>query len=139
MRQPPNFAGHCSFVYWGCGTNCMGGAVVDQQTGKVFVPPLTRNAQGDEHWIISGLFFMDKPPIQIRSSSRLMILKREFYGNDGYDPEIFYLVWENEQFREILHTVGGLIIKPKPTLLPDMFGVHPVLLPSNLDSQGLFF
>jgi hypothetical protein len=46
-EEPPNFAGRYSFVSWGCGTNCMGGAVVDLQSGKVFQPSLAENRHGE--------------------------------------------------------------------------------------------
>jgi hypothetical protein len=35
-----NFAGHYCFVYWGCGSNCQDGAVVDLKTGIVY-PAIT--------------------------------------------------------------------------------------------------
>jgi hypothetical protein len=111
-KQLPNFAGHYSFVFWGCGTNCMGGAVVDHQTGKVFQAPLSTNDKGGDHWVISGLFFFDKPPVQVRPNSRLFIIQREFYGKNGYDPEIYYFVWKDEHFRLILHTIAGRVINP---------------------------
>jgi hypothetical protein len=118
-KRPPNFAGHYSFVDWGCGTNCLGGAVVDQQTGKIFQPPLplSKNSHADEHWIIDGLFFFDRPYVQIRPDSRLMILTRQFNGKSGYYPEVFYFVWENEQFRTIHHTIAGRPIQSKVNLL----------------------
>jgi hypothetical protein len=114
-NRPPNFAGHYSFVDWGCGTNCLGAAVVDQQSGKVFQPPfpVSKDSHADEHWMIDGLFFFDKPYAQVRPDSRLMILTRQFYGKNGYYPEIFYLVWENEQFRTVLHTIAGHQIPPE--------------------------
>ena len=31
-----NFAGHYTFVYWGCGTNCASGVIVDRKTGEIF-------------------------------------------------------------------------------------------------------
>ena len=34
-----NFAGHYSFVYWGCGSPCTGCAIVDVKTGKVYLGP----------------------------------------------------------------------------------------------------
>ena len=114
-KRPPNFAGHYSFVDWGCGTNCLGGAVVDQQTGRVFQPPfpVSKDSHADEHWMIDGLFFFDKPYAQVRPDSRLMILTRQFNGKSGYYPEIFYLVWENERFRTVLHTIAGRQIPQK--------------------------
>ena len=34
-----NFAGHYSFVYWGCGSPCTGCAIIDVRTGKVYSGP----------------------------------------------------------------------------------------------------
>ena len=48
-KQPPNFAGHFRFVSWGCGTNCLGGAVIDLETGEVVQPPLAKRVRGEEH------------------------------------------------------------------------------------------
>jgi hypothetical protein len=39
-----------------------------------------------------------------------MIVRREFYGKDGYDPEMFYFIWEDERFRLVLHTIAGRAI-----------------------------
>ena len=113
VKQPPNFAGHYSFVFWGCGTNCMGGAVVNHQTGRIFQAPLSTNDKEGNHWVISGLFFFDKPPVQVRPNSRLFIIQREFYGKNGYDPEVYYFVWKDEHFRLILHTIAGRVINPR--------------------------
>ena len=37
-KQGPNFAGHYTIVFWGCGTGCVSLAIVDARTGKVFFP-----------------------------------------------------------------------------------------------------
>jgi len=37
VSSGPNFAGHYTVVYWGCGTDCYGYAIVDAATGKVVV------------------------------------------------------------------------------------------------------
>jgi len=34
-----NFAGHYSFVFWGCGSPCTGCVIVDLKTGKVYSGP----------------------------------------------------------------------------------------------------
>ncbi|MBP2559656.1 hypothetical protein J2857_002425 [Neorhizobium galegae] len=37
--QPVNFAGHYVLATWGCGAECLGGAVIDARSGKVaFLP-----------------------------------------------------------------------------------------------------
>jgi hypothetical protein len=38
-KQPVNFAGHYILTTWGCGAECLGGAVIDARSGKVtFLP-----------------------------------------------------------------------------------------------------
>ncbi|MCH5598634.1 hypothetical protein [Niabella ginsengisoli] len=34
-----NFAGHYSFVYWGCGSPCQSSLLIDRKTGKVYDSP----------------------------------------------------------------------------------------------------
>lgn len=34
-----NFAGHYSFVYWGCGSPCQSSSVIDRKTGKIYDSP----------------------------------------------------------------------------------------------------
>lgn len=36
--QGPNFAGHYTVVFWGCGTGCAEFAIVDAKNGQVFFP-----------------------------------------------------------------------------------------------------
>lgn len=35
MKQPVNFAGHYILATWGCGAECLGGAVIDARTGAI--------------------------------------------------------------------------------------------------------
>lgn len=34
-----NFAGHYTFVYWGCGSPCQSSLLIDRQTGKIYDSP----------------------------------------------------------------------------------------------------
>ena len=34
-----NFAGHYTFVYWGCGSPCLSSMVIDRKTGKIYDSP----------------------------------------------------------------------------------------------------
>ncbi len=34
-----NFAGHYSFVYWGCGSACQSSLLIDRKTGKIYDTP----------------------------------------------------------------------------------------------------
>jgi hypothetical protein len=57
-KEPPNFAGHYRITYWGCGSFCSAGAVIDLQTGYVFPPPLAKpNGKGWERWIMCTASF----------------------------------------------------------------------------------
>jgi len=38
-QQGANFAGHYTFVSWGCGSPCMRSAIVDSKTGRVYQGP----------------------------------------------------------------------------------------------------
>lgn len=35
-QSAPNFAGHYTFIYWGCGSPCQRAAVIDHNTGEVY-------------------------------------------------------------------------------------------------------
>lgn len=37
--QPPNFNGHYRLAQWGCGTNCVEWALIDLESGKVWMAP----------------------------------------------------------------------------------------------------
>ena len=87
----PNFAGHYTVVFWGCGTECAAYAIVDDRTGKVYeVPELSR-----------GVDLGFNGP-QFRVDSSLMVLancpdphvygvkncKRKYYSWDGSRLEL---------------------------------------------------
>lgn len=38
-KQPADFNGHFKIARWGCGSNCLQWAVIDQQTGRVVMAP----------------------------------------------------------------------------------------------------
>lgn len=56
-QNAPNFNGHFRVASWGCGTNCLGWAIVDLQTGDVWFPPdLSISCPGQDsgaspHWL----------------------------------------------------------------------------------------
>src|SRR5260370_14313188 len=69
-KEPPNFAGHYRYVQWGCGSECISGAVIDLRTGEVFSPPLAT------HSIHSSVCesAYDNSGVEFRLDSRLMIV-----------------------------------------------------------------
>jgi hypothetical protein len=38
-REKPNFASHYRVAIWGCGSNCISGAIIDLASGAVLPPP----------------------------------------------------------------------------------------------------
>ena len=106
--EPPNFAGHYRFTFWGCGSNCGAGALVDLQTGIVYPPPLGAHGTGWNRWIMSpGLF--EGSDVEFRLNSRLLIVK----GGINYSeqlkanvPDVYYFLWEESRFRQVLFISG---------------------------------
>jgi len=57
----PNFAGHYTVAQWDCGSACLGMAVIDEATGKVFPAPFTTLTtpfvDGEDAHTFKGLVF----------------------------------------------------------------------------------
>ena len=75
----PNFAGHYILTTWGCGAECLMGAVIDAKTGKVYWWNFSiccwAPSNGDKF-----------SPIDFRLDSRLIVfsgLRNEKEGDDG--------------------------------------------------------
>jgi len=69
-----NFAGHYSFVYWGCGSPCTGCAIVDVKTGKVYLGPDSE----------LGYSF-------VKESKLLIVNPKDTVSNSGQNPwDIIY-------------------------------------------------
>ena len=88
-RGEVNFAGRYIFTYWGCGTGCVYGAIINTRTGAVYFPKE-----------LAGITFgMDIPdePLQYQKDSKLFIL----HGNAANSEKagVTYLVWEGTKFR----------------------------------------
>lgn len=109
-KEPPNFAGHYRITYWGCGSFCSAGAVIDLQTGYVFPPPLAKlNGSGWERWIMCTASFEGSND-DFRIDSRLMIVRCGMNFSVRLQknvPDTYYLVWENDHFRQILRVPGN--------------------------------
>lgn len=103
-KQPPDFAGHYRFAIWGCGTRCVGGAIIDLSTGTVFAPPLGGKGTGEEHWVFCS-DWDKKHGAEYHTDSRLLILRCGHEYDEHWD-DVHYLIWEQGHFREILHTAG---------------------------------
>jgi len=78
-RQPPNFAGHYILTAWGCGAECLAGALIDANSGEVYWFPNTICC-----WAAD---VDDKSrPIEFHLDSRLIIfsgVRNEKEGDDG--------------------------------------------------------
>ena len=92
-KKPPDFAGHYRFAIWGCGTRCVGGALIDLRTGVVSPPPLAGKASGEKHWIFCTDWDKGRAP-EYRVGSRLFVLH---CGSDTH-----YFLWQDNTFQQIL-------------------------------------
>ncbi|MBT0895453.1 hypothetical protein KI811_16735 [Geobacter hydrogenophilus] len=89
-RQKPNFAGHYILTTWGCGMECLMGAVIDARTGKVYRIPFTLCCWGDEG---SETFV----PVEFRLDSKLIIFSGVRDEKQGAEGKHFY-TFENNRF-----------------------------------------
>lgn len=91
MRGRPNFAGHYTVVFWGCGTACAAFVIVDDRTGEVYEPPeLARGVDlgvgGPSFHIDSRLLVLANcPDPQVYGLNNCM---RKFYIWDGSRLEL---------------------------------------------------
>lgn len=107
-KEPPNFAGHYRFTFWGCGTSCGAGALIDLQTGEVFPPPLGAHGNGWDRWIMSPAF-IDGAGVDFRPESRLVIVRSGINYSERLQknvPDVSYFVWEGSRFRQLLFVSG---------------------------------
>jgi len=78
-KEKPNFAGHYILAAWGCGAQCLMGAVIDAKTGKVFWLPHTTCCWGSD---VDERF----EPMEFRMNSSLVVfsgLRNEKERDDG--------------------------------------------------------
>jgi len=88
-KQPADFNGHFKIARWGCGSNCLQWAVIDQQTGRVLMAPRTLNScmPGDA---ADAAQFPDW--LDYRADSRLVVAYECEDPKNGllYDTRRFY-------------------------------------------------
>ena len=61
-KEGINFAGHYTLIYWGCGTECQIGVIVDRKTGKIYdgyQTSLGAKFQADSKLIIRNFYLAD--------------------------------------------------------------------------------
>jgi hypothetical protein len=89
----PNFAGHYIVVTWGCGSQCVMGAIVDLKTGIVYDPPLS--GVGSELYI--PLDNLSAMKTEYRPDSSLMIF-RDACRNFRTECGTYYFNWRDNKF-----------------------------------------
>jgi hypothetical protein len=96
-KEKPNFAGHYILAAWGCGTECLMGALIDAKTGRVYWIPFTVCCWG------TGVD-NNVRAINLRPDSRLIVFTgaRNEEGNGTY----FYK-FENNRF-VFVHSIEKL-------------------------------
>ncbi len=108
-KQPPNFAGHYRVVYWGCGSLCSAGALVDLKTGQVFPLPLAQpDGKGWNRWIECTTCF-EGAGNDFHLDSRIMIVRCGLNYSERFDkniPDTYYFLWEGDRFRQLLYVSG---------------------------------
>lgn len=97
----PNFAGHYILTTWGCGAQCLMGAVIDAKTGKVYWIEFSICC-----WWSSSLDD-EIQPIEFRPESRMIVFTGFRNEKDG-DNGTHYYQFVNEQFVHIRS-----VIKPE--------------------------
>jgi hypothetical protein len=87
----PNFAGHYTIATWGCGSTCVGFAIVDARTGAVhFHPEIARVMQ---------VPYQAEHVLQYRVDSRLLVIAGETEGPSGQsDVGRFRYAWTDDRF-----------------------------------------
>ena len=103
-KKPPDFAGHYRFAIWGCGTGCVGGAIIDLQSGEVFPPPLARKKAGEEQWIFCTDWSKEHGAEYHVNSSLLILQCGHHFGE--HQDDVHYLIWKDNRFQQILHVPG---------------------------------
>lgn len=92
-KQKPNFAGHYILTTWGCGMECLMGAVIDAKTGKTYQLPFTICCWGDE---TSANF----KPIEFRTDSKLIVFTGARDEKED-DAGKHYYIFDNYSFKPI--------------------------------------
>ncbi len=107
-NESPNFAGHYRWTVWGCGSNCMSGAVVDLATGHVIAPPLAERGNAWMNFSACQSAF-DGSGVDVRPDSSLMVVHCGLNYDVQLDqnvPDVYYFVLEDQGFRELAHFHG---------------------------------
>lgn len=109
-REKPNFAGHFIVTTWGCGTECVTGAIIDAKTGRVFMLPTTLCCWGAG---VDNKF----NPVEFRLNSNLIVLSGARNEKEGDEATRFYK-FERNQLALIRSIPRQLLLflAPRPAL-----------------------
>lgn len=81
-----NFAGHYSFVFWGCGSSCQSSLIIDRLTGKIYDSPVA--SLGYEFYSKSRMLIVNPPD------------SNGFYENCDYCEPMIYVLNEKTKIFE---------------------------------------
>lgn len=98
-QEKPNFAGHYIMAAWGCGAACVQMAIIDAQTGQVFMLPFYVCCWSDV-----------EDPLEFRLDSSLLIIRGR--RNERLPETIYYYHWNEGQLK-LLHTLE--VLPPAPS------------------------
>ena len=103
-KEKPNFAGHFRVVLWGCGSECIAGAILDLPTGQVVAPPNLENS-GESHLSFCQSAYAPSG-LEYRVDSKLLIVRCGLNFNLRQNkniPDTYYYAWEEERVRLVRH------------------------------------
>lgn len=92
-----NFAGEYILTYWGCGSGCTQGAIIDAKTGNVFFPLELQGVYA------GGLSLGEHEMLEYKKESNLLLIYG--YSGSGFNPEtathhgIYYYLWNGKAFK----------------------------------------
>jgi hypothetical protein len=92
-REKPNFAGRYVVAEWGCGTECVSGAIIDAKTGRVTMIPFTLCCWGFD-------VPDDFEPVRFRLDSSLIVFEGA-RGEVEADKATHYYAFERGRLREL--------------------------------------
>jgi hypothetical protein len=122
----PNFAGKYTVVTWGCGTSCQSVAIVDAETGSVYMPGIVAEA-GVKHKLDSRLLVVNPP--------------ENTPGNRPDWMETSYYVWDGTELTEVSTSSSSSSRKEEVDDWTDTFfyAVHPDMKGRSIDpAQELY-
>lgn len=94
----PNFAGRFAIVQWGCGSECVQMAVVDEKSGAVYRGPFATLAFSPSRiWHGNGPDADRFEPVTFRLDSRLLVVRGCPEENERNCAAFFY-EWDGKKF-----------------------------------------